>query len=276
MCKPNLLDLELYRATQVAAEQGERIPLPADASEAEALCVLRALLDLSGEIAWRQGQLRLQIVLPTQSIEALSAHFEGGRVEAAPVGGAMTWYGLIALDLLGAALALGTVDGKPIPWGAEFRQLTQRVPELGENTRHHAEIRVHRLSDDAVMPSKTRISDSGYDITLISEKKRIGQTVLFGTGLIVEPPWGWYFDVVPRSSIIKTGYIMANSVGIIDRAYRGELMVPLLKLDDRAAPLALPFRAAQLIPRPIVHFPLTEADSLDNTARGAQGFGSSG
>jgi len=110
----------------------------------------------------------------------------------------------------------------------------------------------------------------------VAELKRVGPTILYGTGISAEPPQGYYLDVVPRSSIIKLGYTISNSVGIIDRAYRGEIMVPLVKLDPSVPDLALPARVAQLIPRPIVHFPLIEVESLSHTHRGAGGFGSSG
>src|SRR5690606_29904543 len=120
------------------------------------------------------------------------------------------------------------------------------------------------------------VSDSGYDLTLIAERKRLSRVVLFGTGLVAEPPQGFYLDVVARSSIIKTGYMLANNVGVIDRAYRGEIMVPLIKLDDSAPELELPARVAQLIPRPIVHFPGHEARELSATERGSGGFGSTG
>lgn len=99
------------------------------------------------------------------------------------------------------------------------------VPARGDS------IRVQLVHPEARLPSKEHISDSGYDLTLLYEKKRFGKTILFGTGVIVEPPFGWYFDVVPRSSIIKQGYILANSVGVIDRSYRGEIFVPLIKID---------------------------------------------
>lgn len=137
-------------------------------------------------------------------------------------------------------------------------------------------INVQLIDESAVVPHKQRASDSGYDLTLIGERKRFGAVRLYGTGLIVEPPEGYYFDVVARSSIIKTGHMLANNVGIIDRAYRGELMVPVVKVDPAAADLELPIRLAQLIPRPIVHFQVNVQDNLAATSRGTGGFGSSG
>lgn len=137
-------------------------------------------------------------------------------------------------------------------------------------------VRVQLVHEGAVTPRKERVSDSGYDLTLVYEKSRTGNVVLYGTGVIIEPPQGWYFDVVARSSIVKRGYMLANNVGIIDRAYRGEILVPLLKTDPNAKDLDLPARVAQLIPRPIVHFPVETTSELTQTQRGAGGFGSTG
>jgi dUTP pyrophosphatase len=92
----------------------------------------------------------------------------------------------------------------------------------------------------------------------------------------VVPPPGWYFDVVPRSSIIKLGYLLANSVGVIDRSYRGEILVPLIKWDESAPDLELPQRVVQMVPRPVVHFRIEETQDLNAGLRGDRGFGSSG
>ncbi len=139
-----------------------------------------------------------------------------------------------------------------------------------------ARIQVQKIEPNAVIPYKARVSDSGYDLTLIAERKKMGSVRLLGTGLIVQPPDGYYFDVVARSSIIKTGHMIANNVGVIDRAYRGELMVPVIKVDPNAPELELPIRLAQLIPRPIAHFSVEVVSNLTYTARGSGGFGSTG
>ena len=72
--------------------------------------------------------------------------------------------------------------------------------------------RYQKLSPEACTPNRARASESGFDLTLINIKKRIGEVILFGTGISVQPPTGYYFDMVPRSSIIKSGYMLANSV----------------------------------------------------------------
>src|SRR5690606_668839 len=190
-------------------------------------------------------------------------HREAGRVS-----------GLLALDVAGRVVGGG---GPVLPsQRAMFGKWCTRISQLETKYAEGAEIRVQRVHPNAQLPKKERISDSGYDLTLLYVKSTFGRTVLFGTGLIVEPPIGWYLDVVPRSSIIKRGYILANSVGIIDQSYRGEILVPLIKMYRNTADLELPARVAQMIPRPIVHFPVVEATDLSATERGAGGFGSTG
>ena len=73
--------------------------------------------------------------------------------------------------------------------------------------------------------------------------------------------------------------MLANSVGIIDRSYRGNILVPLIKVVDNAPEIQLPFRAVQAIPRKAVHFELIEVkneDELGESDRSDKGFGSSG
>src|SRR5262249_31159137 len=127
-----------------------------------------------------------------------------------------------------------------------------------------------------VPPLKRRASDCGYDLTLIDVAERRGTVTLFGTGLKIEPEYGWYFDLLPRSSIIRTGYIFANSVGVIDRTYRGEILLPLIKVDHTAPDLELPSRIAQIVQRPIVHARMELTEELSPSSRDAGGFGSTG
>tara|TARA_R100001132_G_C3273355_1_gene95427 strand:+ start:3194 stop:4195 length:1002 start_codon:yes stop_codon:yes gene_type:complete len=125
-------------------------------------------------------------------------------------------------------------------------------------------------------PSKSRPSDSGYDLSLVEEISSKGGVTFYGTGVKVQPPDGHYFDLVPRSSLQKSGYLLANNVGVIDHGYRGELIVGLYKFNKRASKLELPFRAVQIIPRKISHFIPVEGEDLDSTVRGDGGFGSTG
>ena len=134
-----------------------------------------------------------------------------------------------------------------------------------------------RTRTDAVAPSKERVTDSGYDLTIVDVVKKFhNKTTLYTTGIKVQPSFGWYLDVVPRSSIIKSGYMLANNVGIIDRAYTGEIMIALIKVDESAPDLELPCRIAQMIPRRIAHVDFVEVDDIGQTTRNDGGFGSTG
>ncbi len=132
------------------------------------------------------------------------------------------------------------------------------------------------LEEGALPPFKKRISDSGWDLHLIKLLKVEGNVYFFDTGVRVSPPSGFYFDLVPRSSIFKSGFMLANSVGIIDMTYRGTIKVPLVKINETKDIPKLPWRAVQLIPRRFFPLETKEVPSLDKTLRGEGGFGSTG
>lgn len=132
-----------------------------------------------------------------------------------------------------------------------------------------------KTDKDALPLRKNRCSDSGYDLALIRKEKQLNPFVaLYDTGISVSPPPGYYFDVVPRSSISKTGYMLANNTGIIDASYSGSIKVALFKMDDSIPDLVLPNYMVQLIPRKYVHFALQEVNELEQTERSDKGFGS--
>ena len=132
---------------------------------------------------------------------------------------------------------------------------------------------------DAVPIKRAHATDTGYDLTIVSVAKVINSVVtLYDSGVKVKPPPGHYIEIVPRSSIIKSGYMLANSVGIIDEDYRGNLFVALAKIDPDAAPIQLPYKGFQLILRKRIDAdPVQVTDiSSDITDRGFGGFGSTG
>lgn len=87
--------------------------------------------------------------------------------------------------------------------------------------------KVQLLDERAVVPARAHESDTGYDLTFIDIHKISGDVIFFRTGVSIEPPSGYYFEVVPRSSISKLPLSMANSIGVIDEHYRGEVLVPV-------------------------------------------------
>jgi len=132
-----------------------------------------------------------------------------------------------------------------------------------------------------VVPMKAAPSDIGYDLTLIREVKQYNdQTTMFDSGISVIPPTGYYVEIVPRSSLSRFGYVMANSIGIIDPSYRGTLKVVMTKIVKDAEDIVLPITRFQLILRKIEHsdvevYRLSDEDNFENsTQRAGGGFGS--
>ena len=130
----------------------------------------------------------------------------------------------------------------------------------------------------AVIPFKNRVSDVGYDLTIIKLAKQLGKnTFMYDTGIIVAPDFGYFTKIVPRSSIVKSGYMLSNSTGIIDGTFRGSLKVVLTKVDESFPDLKLPFCCAQLIMDKHIHYDMQEVSSMEElgeTSRGEGGFGS--
>ena len=111
------------------------------------------------------------------------------------------------------------------------------------------------------------------------EQKR-PDVFFFDTGISVQMSDGYYVEIVPRSSITKTDFILANSVGIIDPDYRGRILIPLRYVgsDDamKAAERLLLKRIAQMLVRKLESCQIEIVESLENTVRGKGGFGSTG
>ena len=97
------------------------------------------------------------------------------------------------------------------------------------------------------------------------------------TGLRFEVPEGFEVQVRPRSGLaLKHGIALVNSPGTIDSDYRGLVGVILLNTDADAFVVVHGERIAQVVVAPVVQGDFVIADSLDETVRGAGGFGSTG
>ena len=133
--------------------------------------------------------------------------------------------------------------------------------------------------DNAIIPTKAYPSDTGYDLSIITIEKIIttmsgnNEIITYDTGIAVACTEGYYTEVVPRSSFSKTGYMLANSVGIIDASYRGSIKI-VITGDKQLPTLQLPFKGFQLIIRKRVDAEVEVVDELDETVRGDGGFGS--
>jgi dUTP pyrophosphatase len=97
------------------------------------------------------------------------------------------------------------------------------------------------------------------------------------TGLAMAIPHGYEIQVRPRSGLaLKHGISVPNTPGTIDSDYRGELKVILINLGDAPFEVRRGDRIAQLVLAPVVQAAWLEVEHLDETARGAGGFGSTG
>jgi len=97
------------------------------------------------------------------------------------------------------------------------------------------------------------------------------------TGLAFALPAGFEAQVRPRSGLaLKAGLTCLNTPGTIDADYRGEVKVILINLGEEDFTIRRGERIAQLVIAPVVQAAWTEVETLDDTARGAGGFGSTG
>ena len=104
-----------------------------------------------------------------------------------------------------------------------------------------------------------------------------GARALVPTGLMLAIPPGYEVQVRPRSGLaLRHGVTLANSPGTIDSDYRGELGVILINLGDADFGIAHGDRIAQMVVAPVVQADFAVADTLNQTARAAGGFGSTG
>ena len=138
---------------------------------------------------------------------------------------------------------------------------------------------IKRLDPSLELPTYAYAGDAGLDlranedVILAPHERR-----LVGTGLAVAIPEGYAGFVQPRSGLaLREGLSMANTPGLVDSHYRGELKVCAVNLDD-AQPIHITRgeRIAQLVVQRVPVVDLVEVEELDETDRGAGGFGSSG
>ena len=141
------------------------------------------------------------------------------------------------------------------------------------------DLKIKKLNDNAVIPSYGSSSAAGADLYSAEEEIIIpaGETRLVHTGLAMEIPEGYVGLIYARSGIaLKRGLAPANKVGVIDSDYRGEIMVALFNHSDKPQSVASGERVAQIVITPYLTVNFVEADELDDTVRGAGGFGSTG
>lgn len=141
------------------------------------------------------------------------------------------------------------------------------------------QVSIKRLDPSVELPTYAYTGDAGLDLRA-NETVDIPplERVLIPTGLAIALPEGYAGFVQPRSGMaLKRGLSIANTPGLIDAHYRGELKVIAINLDaHEAIHIERGERIAQLVIQEVPTVQLVEVDELDETDRGAGGFGSSG
>lgn len=142
------------------------------------------------------------------------------------------------------------------------------------------DIAVKRLdhAGDLPLPSYETSGSAGMDVRAAEEMVLPpGQRGLVGTGLAFAIPEGYEIQVRPRSGLaLKKGIAIPNSPGTIDSDYRGELKVILINHGEENFTIERGDRIAQIVVAPVQRGVLVEVADLDETQRGAGGFGSTG
>ena len=141
-------------------------------------------------------------------------------------------------------------------------------------------VRITRLGhgDGLPLPAYETSGAAGMDLRAAAEiVLQSGTRYLMPTGFAIALPPGFEAQVRPRSGLaVKHGVTVLNAPGTIDSDYRGEIKVPLINHGERDFIIARGDRIAQMVIAAVVHAQWIEVEALDDTRRGAGGFGSSG
>lgn len=144
---------------------------------------------------------------------------------------------------------------------------------------HVSTVAFRRLDPGVPAPRRAHPDDAGVDLcSVVDVVLEPGERALVPTGIAVALPVGTVGLVHPRSGLAaRAGLSIVNAPGTIDAGYRGEITVCLINLDrHEAIAVARGDRIAQLLVQRVELPEFTEVDTLDDTDRGADGYGSSG
>ncbi|MBL0769313.1 dUTP diphosphatase [Sphingopyxis sp. XHP0097] len=142
------------------------------------------------------------------------------------------------------------------------------------------EIAIQRLPNGGGLPLPAYASDGAAGMDVVAAETltlRPGARHAVATGFAMAIPPGYEVQVRPRSGLaLKHGITCLNTPGTIDSDYRGEVKVILANLSDDNFEIKRGDRIAQIVPAPVQRASFAEVESLDETVRGAGGFGSTG
>jgi len=152
--------------------------------------------------------------------------------------------------------------------------LAKKMEKIVEN------IKIKSVRDDPKLPLRATSGSAGFDIHAYlpggSTPLKPNSMLTIPTGWSMEIPQGYFGMIAPRSGLGKKGIILANTVGIIDSDYRGEISVVLKNMSQSTIILEDGMRIAQLMLMQHASPELVVTTDLEETVRGDGGFGSTG
>nr|WP_253307549.1 dUTP diphosphatase [Rickettsia endosymbiont of Ceutorhynchus assimilis] len=142
-------------------------------------------------------------------------------------------------------------------------------------------VKIQKLSNfTSLLPSYATEHSAGMDLFAANIEPvaiKAGEIVLIPTGIAIALPFSFEAQIRPRSGLAaKHGITVANSPGTIDADYRGEIKVILINLSKQDFIIERGMRIAQIVIAKYEQISWEESDSLEETARGLNGFGSTG
>ena len=135
-------------------------------------------------------------------------------------------------------------------------------------------VKIKKIHPKAVIPQYAKKGDAGMDLTAVDIEYG-DKYITYKTGLAMSIPTGFVGLLFPRSSVYKTQQTLANSVGVIDSGYRGEIFLKFTRSTDEFE-YSEGDRVGQIIIIPYPQIEFIKVDKLSDTDRSMGGFGSTG
>ena len=133
------------------------------------------------------------------------------------------------------------------------------------------------LTNPLCCPEYKTSGSAGADLKVsVNVVLNPNSSLVVTTGVSLAIPDGYVGLVFPRSGLASKGVTLANSVGVIDSDYRGEIQLALVNRGTDTVQLNAGDRVAQIVFIPTTQFPFVIQTTLDSTTRGTGGFGSTG
>ena len=139
-------------------------------------------------------------------------------------------------------------------------------------------VKIKKLHSNAIIPTYSKDGDAAMDFFATEIISQTPDRIVYGTGVAMEVPKGFVGLLFPRSSIRKYDLSLANSVGILDSGYRGEIQFTFNRLNTKSAlnvyKIGERIGQIMILPHPTINF--IESEELSDSERGEGGHGSTG